>query len=176
MARGLNRVQIIGNLGADPEMRYTPSGSAVTNFRVAVSRNRRGQDGNMVDETEWFRVVAWDSGNYKLAEICNEYLRKGHKVYVEGRLQSRKYTDKDGIERTSVEIVATDMVMLSGRDEAADGGVGGGRGYEGNEGQRAPARPASAGGGGGSRAPQRPAPRQQQQNDDFDSDLDDVPF
>jgi single-strand DNA-binding protein len=171
MARGLNRVQIIGNLGADPEMRYTPSGSAVTNFRVAVSRNRRGQDGNMVDETEWFRVVAWDSGNYKLAEICNEYLRKGHKVYVEGRLQSRKYTDKDGVERTSVEIVATDMVMLSGRDEAPDGGMG-------DEG-RAPARPAAAGdggGGGGARAPQRPAPRQQQQNDDFDSDLDDVPF
>ena len=153
---------------------YTPSGSAVTNFRVAVSRNRRGQDGNMVDETEWFRVVAWDSGNYKLAEICNEYLRKGHKVYVEGRLQSRKYTDKDGVERTSVEIVATDMVMLSGRDEAPDG-AGGGRGDEGDEG-RAPARPAAAGGGGGSRAPQRPAPRPQQQNDDFDSDLDDVPF
>jgi len=177
MARGLNRVQIIGNLGADPEMRYTPSGSAVTNFRVAVSRNRRGQDGNMVDETEWFRVVAWDSGNYKLAEICNEYLRKGHKVYVEGRLQSRKYTDKDGVERTSVEIVATDMVMLSGRDEPGEGGMGGGRSYDGDEGRApAPARPAAAGGGGGGqRAPQRPAPRQQQ-NDDFDSDLDDVPF
>lgn len=172
MARGLNRVQIIGNLGADPEMRYTPSGSAVTNFRVAVSRNRRGADGNMVDETEWFRVVAWDSGNYKLAEICNEYLRKGHKVYVEGRLQSRKYTDKDGIERTSVEIVATDMVMLTGRDEAPDGGTGGGRGYGGGDEDRAPAR---QGGGGGQRAPQRP-PARQQQNDDFDSDLDDVPF
>jgi len=177
MPRGLNRVQIIGNLGADPEMRYTPSGSAVTNFRVAVSRNRRGADGNMVDETEWFRVVAWDSGNYKLAEICNEYLRKGHKVYVEGRLQSRKYTDKDGVERTSVEIVATDMVMLSGRDEPGEGGTGGGRSFDGDEGRApAPARPAAASGGGGSRAPQRPAPRQQQQNDDFDSDLDDVPF
>ncbi len=172
MPRGLNRVQIIGNLGADPEMRYTPSGSAVTNFRVAVSRNRRGQDGNMVDETEWFRVVAWDSGNYKLAEICNEYLRKGHKVYVEGRLQSRKYNDKDGVERTSVEIVATDMVMLSGRDEP---GEGGGRSFDGDEGGRPAARPAAAG-GGGQRAPQRPAPRQQQQNDEFDSDLDDVPF
>ncbi len=100
---------------------YTPSGSAVTNFRVAVSRNRRGADGNMVDETEWFRVVAWDSGNYKLAEICNEYLRKGHKVYVEGRLQSRKYTDKDGVERTSVEIIASEMIMLSGRDEDGEG-------------------------------------------------------
>jgi len=167
MARGLNRVQIIGNLGADPEMRYTPSGSAVTNFRVAVSRNRRGQDGNMVDETEWFRVVAWDSGNYKLAEICNEYLRKG-----------RKYIDKDGVERTSVEIVATDMVMLSGRDEPGEGGMGGGRSFDGDEGGRpAPRQAAASGGGdGGQRAPQRPAQRQQQQNDDFDSDLDDVPF
>lgn len=173
MARGLNKVQIIGNLGADPEMRYTPSGSAVTNFRVAVSRNRRGTDGNMIDETEWFRVVAWDSGSYKLAEICNEYLRKGHKVYVEGRLQSRKYTDKDGIERTSVEIVATDMVMLSGREEGGEFG-------QGNGGGRAPQRDAggddrgSRGGGGGNRAPQRPAARPA--NDDFDSDLDDVPF
>ena len=156
MARGLNRVQIIGNLGADPEMRYTPSGSAVTNFRVAVSRNRRGQDGNMIDETEWFRIVAWDSGNYKLAEICNEYLRKGHKVYVEGRLQSRKYTDKDGIERTSVEIVATDMVMLTGRDEAPDG-AGGGRGYDNDEGGRPAARPAASG-GGGQRPPATPGP------------------
>ena len=122
MVRGLNKVQIIGNLGADPEMRALPSGAGVTNFRVAVSRNRRGTDGNMVDETEWFRVVAFDSGGYKLAEICNQYLRKGHKVYVEGRLQSRKYTDKDGLERTSVEIIAGEMLMLSGRDE--DGGRG----------------------------------------------------
>jgi len=119
MARGLNRVQIIGNLGADPEMRSLPSGGGVTNFRVAVSRNRRGTDGNMVDETEWFRCVAFDSAGYKLAEICNQYLRKGHKVYVEGRLQTRKYTDKDGVERTSVE-----MVMLSGRDEDEGGGSG----------------------------------------------------
>ena len=124
MARGLNRVQIIGNLGADPEMRTIPSGSAVTNFRVAVSRNRRGTDGTMVDETEWFRVVAFDSGGYKLAETCNQYLRKGQKVYVEGRLQSRKYTDKDGVERSSVEIIAGEMLMLSGRDADEGRGTG----------------------------------------------------
>ncbi len=117
MARGLNKVQIIGNLGADPEMRSLPSGGGVTNFRVAVSRNRRGTDGTMVDETEWFRCVAFDSAGYKLAEICNQFLRKGQKVYVEGRLQSRKYADKDGVERTSVEIIASEMVMLSGREE-----------------------------------------------------------
>ncbi len=144
MARGLNKVQIIGNLGADPEMRSLPSGGGVTNFRVAVSRNRRGTDGNMVDETEWFRCVAFDSGGYKLAETCNQYLRKGHKVYVEGRLQTRKYTDKDGIERTAVEIIASEMVMLSGREE------GDGHGEVIGEPQRAPvasgARRAPAGG------------------------------
>src|SRR5215210_6353838 len=86
MARGLNKVQIIGNLGADPEMRSLPTGAGVTNFRVAVSRNRRGNDGNMAEETEWFRCVAFDSAGYKLAEICHQYLRKGQKVYVEGRL------------------------------------------------------------------------------------------
>ncbi len=179
MARGLNKVQIIGNLGADPEMRYTPSGSAVTNFRVAVSRNRRGQDGNMVDETEWFRVVAWDSGSYKLAEICNEYLRKGNKVYVEGRLQSRKYTNKDGIEQTSVEIVATDMVMLSGREDGEYGQGGGGgrapqRERDGGSDEQPMGRASGGNQGGGGRAPQRPAARPA--NDDFDSDLDDVPF
>jgi len=153
MAGGLNKVQIIGNLGADPEMRSLPSGGGVTNFRVAVSRNRRGTDGNMVDETEWFRCVAFDSGGYKLAEICNQYLRKGQKVYVEGRLQTRKYTDKDGIERTSVEIVVSDMVMLSGREE------GEGHGEAMGEPQRAPVA------SGARRAPAR--------NDDHE---DDVPF
>ena len=113
MVRGLNKVQIIGNLGRDPEMRYTPSGSAVTNFTVAVNRPRRGQDGNTIDETEWFRVVLWE----KLAETANEYLRKGNSVYVEGRLQSRKYTDKEGVERTSIEVVAHELLMLGGRNE-----------------------------------------------------------
>ncbi len=144
MVRGLNKVQIIGNLGADPEMHSLPSGGGVPNFRVAVSRNRRGPDGNMVDETEWFRCVAFDSAGYKLAEICNQFLRKGQKVYVEGRLQSRKYTDKDGVERTSVEIVAGEMLMLSGREE------GEGHGEALSAPQRTPvasgARKASAGG------------------------------
>lgn len=163
MARGLNKVMIIGNLGADPEMRYTPSGSAVTNFRVAVSRTRRGQDGNNVDETEWFRVVAWDSGNYKLAEICNEYLRKGSKVYVEGRLQSRKYTDKDGIERTSVEIVASDMQMLDSRADAEMGGRGAGMDDRGGAREMQPSAARSQG----------PARRPAEMDD---SDIDDVPF
>ncbi len=157
MARGLNKVQIIGNLGADPEMRFTPSGAAVTNFRVAVNRTRRGPDGNNVDETEWFRVVAWE----KLAETCNEYLRKGNSVYVEGRLQSRKYTDRDGVERTSVEIVANEMIMLGGRGEGGEMGAGMGTGAG------APV------GAGRSRGPSRVA---ETPDDSGDTDLDDVPF
>jgi single-strand DNA-binding protein len=160
MVRGLNKVQIIGNLGADPEMRYTPSGTAVTNFRVAVSRTRRGQDGNNIDETEWFRIVAWDTANYKLAEICDRYLRKGSKVYVEGRLQSRKYTDKDGIERTSVEIVANEMIMLDGRGETVDLGA------TDQVGARAGGQPANG--------PQRQQPRREEVEDD--KDIDELPF
>ena len=123
MARGLNRVQIIGNLGRDPEMRYTQGGQAVTNFTVAVNRNRRDQDGNASEDTEWFRVVAFD----KLGEIADQYLRKGGQVYVEGRLQGRKYTDREGVERTAVEVVAGDLVLLGGRraeGEAAPGSPG----------------------------------------------------
>lgn len=114
MARGLNRVQLIGNLGADPELRYTAGGQAVTHFRVAVNRQRRDQQGNAVEETAWFRVVASD----KLAELADQYLRKGRQVFVEGRLQSRKYTDREGIERTAVEVIAGDLVLL-GRGEGA---------------------------------------------------------
>lgn len=172
MARGLNKVQIIGNLGADPEMRYTPSGTAVTNFRVAVSRRVRGADGNFNDETEWFRVVTWD----KLAETCNEYLRRGQSVYVEGRLQTRKYLDKENIERTSVEIVANEMIMLGGRGDAAgeQGLAGAGAGGAGME---------SRGGGGAravaparSAAPSRQPQRGSNADDDPDTDIDELPF
>ncbi len=110
-------MQIIGHLGADPELRSTPGGQAMTTFRVAVNRTRRDQDGPASDETEWFRVVAFD----KLGEIANEYLAKGRACYVEGRLQSRKYTDREGVERTAVEVVASDLVLLGGRGE--DGGA-----------------------------------------------------
>ncbi len=89
MAKDLNRVQLTGHLGADPEMRYTAQGSAVTTFRVASNRTWRDKDGNPHEETEWFRIVAWD----KLAELCNQYLAKGSRVYVEGRIQTRKYPD-----------------------------------------------------------------------------------
>jgi single-strand DNA-binding protein len=113
MAKDLNKVQLTGYLGADPEMRYTAQGSAVTNFRVASGRTWKDRDGNPHDDTEWFRIVAWD----KLGEICNQYLTKGTRVYVEGRLQTRKYTDREGQERYTSEVIAQDMIILSSRSE-----------------------------------------------------------
>ncbi|ABY34103.1 MAG TPA: single-stranded DNA-binding protein [Chloroflexus aurantiacus] len=113
MAKDLNKVQLTGHLGADPEMRYTAQGSAVTTFRVASNRTWRDKDGNTHEETEWFRVVAWD----KLGEICNQYLTKGTRVYVEGRLQTRKWTDRDGQDRYTTEVIAQDMIILSPKGE-----------------------------------------------------------
>jgi single-strand DNA-binding protein len=113
MSRGLNKVQIIGHLGRDPEMRYTPSGRPVTTFTVAVSRSWNTVDGERHSETEWFNVVAW--GN--LAEICKQYLNKGQQVYIEGRLQTRRWDDKEGTKHTSVEVVANEMMMLGERRE-----------------------------------------------------------
>jgi single-strand DNA-binding protein len=108
MTRGLNKVMIIGNLGRDPEMRYTPSGRPVTNLRVASSRSWKTTEGERKTETEWFSVVAWGS----LAEICNQYLKKGQQVYIEGRLQTRYWEDNDGNKQSRTEIVANEMVML----------------------------------------------------------------
>ena len=117
MSRGLNKVMIIGHLGKDPEMRYTPSGRPVTTYTVAVSRSWNSADGERHTETEWFNVVAW--GN--LAEICKQYLTKGQQVYIEGRLQTRRWDDKEGQKHTSVEIVANEMMMLGDRREANHG-------------------------------------------------------
>ncbi len=113
MSRGLNKVQIIGHLGRDPEMRYTPSGRPVTTFTVAVSRTWNTVDGERHNETEWFNIVAW--GN--LAEICKQYLNKGQQVYIEGRLQTRRWDDKEGVKHTSVEVVANEMMMLGERSD-----------------------------------------------------------
>lgn len=113
MGRGLNKIMIIGHLGRDPEMRYTPSGKPVTTFTVATSRTWNSSDGERHTDTEWFNVVCW--GN--LAEICKQYLAKGQQVYVEGRLQTRRWEDTDGNKHTSVEIVASEMMMLGDRRE-----------------------------------------------------------
>lgn len=113
MSRGLNKVMIIGHLGRDPEMRYTPSGRPVTTFTVAVSRSWNTVDGERHTETEWFNIVAWSN----LAEICKQYLYKGQQVFIEGRLQTRRWEDKEGQKHTSVEVVANEMMMLGDRRE-----------------------------------------------------------
>ena len=118
MAGGLNKVMIIGNVGRDPEMRYTPSGSAVTSFSVAVSRRWTTPDNQQRDETEWFNVVAWD----KLAETCNQLITKGRKVYIEGRLQTRSWEGQDGQKRYRTEVVAMNMLLLDPRQQGGGGG------------------------------------------------------
>ena len=125
MARGVNKVILVGNLGADPDTKYMPSGSALTNISVATTDSWKDkQTGEKVEKTEWHRVVAFD----RLAEIMAEYLRKGSQVYIEGQLQTRKWQDKDGNDRYSTEIRARDMQMLGGRGGDTGGGFqGGGR-------------------------------------------------
>jgi single-strand DNA-binding protein len=108
--RSLNKVLLLGNIGRDPEVRYTASGKAVATFTLATSQRWRDQDGNDQERTEWHRVVAWG----RLGEICGEYLSKGKQVFIEGRIQSRDWEDQDGNKRTTVEVIANDMIMLGG--------------------------------------------------------------
>jgi len=113
MARGLNKVMLIGSVGRDPEMRYTPSGKAVTAFCLACSRNWVTSAGERREATEWFNIVAWGS----LAEICGQHLRKGSRAYVEGRLQTRRWDNAEGQTCYRTEVVANEMVILDRRDE-----------------------------------------------------------
>jgi single-strand DNA-binding protein len=114
----MNKIMLIGNLGRDPEMNYTPSGVAVTRFSLAVNRVTKSASGERQEETQWFNIVAFQ----KLAETCNTYLHKGSKVFIEGRLQTRKYTDNSGIERTAVEVIANEMEMLTPKERQAESG------------------------------------------------------
>ncbi len=107
----LNKIMLIGNLGRDPEMSYTPNGTAVTKFSLAVNRITKADTGEKQKETEWFNIVAWR----QLAETCNAYLHKGSKVFIEGRLTQRKYTDKNGNERIAVDVIANEMQMLDSK-------------------------------------------------------------
>lgn len=114
----LNKIMLIGNLGRDPEMTYTPNGKAITKFTMAVNRRTRDREtGDRREETTWFSIVAWD----QLAETCNNYLHKGSKVYIEGRMGSRKYTDKDGVERTVWDVTAENMEMLDPKGTGPSG-------------------------------------------------------
>lgn len=117
MARSLNKVQLIGNLTRDPEMKYTPSGSAVCTFSLATNRDWKTETGEKKDEVEYHRIVVWG----KLAEICGQYLKRGSKAYIEGRIQSRKWQTKEGEERTTFEIVASDLLMLDSKGGAVSG-------------------------------------------------------
>lgn len=118
MARSLNKVMLIGNLGKDPELRYTTAGVAVATFTIATNESWKDQDGNLQEKTEWHNIVAWR----KLAEICGEWLKKGKKVYVEGRLQTRNYDDKNtGTKRYITEVVVDNMIMLDGKGSAGEG-------------------------------------------------------
>jgi len=164
----VNKVILLGNLGRDPETRYTTGGDAVTNLNIATSEQWKDKNGEKQERTEWHRVVLFG----RQAEIAGEYLKKGRSVYIEGRLQTRKYTDKDGVEKYSTEIVGDRMQLIGGAREGGGGddempGGGGGGG-----GARPPSRGSGSGGGGG----QRPAgggggPKKGP--DDFD---DDIPF
>jgi single-strand DNA-binding protein len=116
MTRGLNKVMLIGRLGQEPEMRYTPSGRPLTKLQVAVNRSWKSADGEKKTETEWFNIVAWG----KLAEICNQYLSKGQQVYIEGRLHTRQWQDDEGNNHSSVEVIAKEMLMLNSKPSDQD--------------------------------------------------------
>jgi len=116
MTRGLNKVMLIGRLGQEPEMRYTPSGRPLTKLQVAVNRSWKSSDGEKKTETEWFNIVAWG----KLAEICNQYLSKGQQVYIEGRLHTRQWQDDEGNNHSSVEVIAQEMLMLDSKSGEQD--------------------------------------------------------
>ena len=172
----VNKVILIGNCGRDPEVRYTPSGTAICNVSVATSSRRKDKtSGESIEDTQWHRVTFYD----RLAEIAGEYLKKGKPVYIEGRLKYGKYTDKDGIERNTVDIVAEQMQMLGGRDGGGGGGDEGGGGsggrylaprdgVDGNEDR--PARPSAR---PAPRPAPAPAPKASTGFDDMD---DDIPF
>ena len=131
----INKVILIGNLGGAPEVRYTPSGRAVASFRIATTEQWTGKDGEKESRTEWHRIVAWA----RLGEICGEYLSKGSRVYIEGRLQTRKWKDQSGNDRYTTEIVAREMKMLSPRTSGGGGEHGGsGAGYGGDSFQEPP--------------------------------------
>ena len=153
----VNKVIIIGNLGRDPETRYMPDGGAITNISVATTDKWKDKSGEMQEKTEWHRVAFFG----KLAEIAGEYLKKGSQVYVEGRLQTRKWQDKDGQDKYTTEIVANQMQMLGSRQ-----GMGGGAGAERE-------MPAEREGGGAPKAAAKPAAKSGGKFDDFE---DDIPF
>ncbi|MCW0377092.1 single-stranded DNA-binding protein [Xanthomonas sacchari] len=172
MARGINKVILVGNLGNDPDTKYTQAGMAITRISLATTSVRKDRDGNQQERTEWHRVVFFG----KLGEIAGEYLRKGSSVYVEGSIRYDKYTGQDGVEKYSTDIVADEMQMLGGRGEGGGGGMGGGDRPQRSAPPRQERSGMGGGGGGQDYAPRRqqPAPQQSAPMDDFADD--DIPF
>jgi single-strand DNA-binding protein len=166
----VNKVILVGNCGRDPEIRYLPSGQAVANVSVATSSRRKDKNsGETIEDTQWHRVTFYD----RLAEIAGEYVKKGQPIYVEGRLKYGKYTDQAGVEKNTVDIIATEMQLLGkregmggpGPDDGGGGGGGGGGGYSRPAPASRPAPPA-----------QRPAPAAARPASGFDDMDDDIPF
>jgi len=172
MARGVNKVILVGNLGNDPEVKYTQGGMAICSLSLATTSVRKDKDGNQQERTEWHRVKLFG----KLGEIAGEYLKKGRQVYIEGSIRYDKYTGQDGVEKYTTDIIADEMQMLGGG--GGEAGAGGGRGEFRGGGERQ-ARPAGGGGYGGGRqdsAPRREAPPAK--SNDFADEFadDDIPF
>lgn len=160
MSRSVNKAIIVGNLGADPEIRSIASGTRVANISVATSRRWTDRSGAQQEKTEWHRIVLWD----KLADVAERFLKKGDSVYVEGEIEYRSYEDKDGVTKYMTEIRARELVMLGGRE--GGGGGGGGMGSSGNFPSRRP-------------APAKTSPRAEESYDDFETKFpedDDLPF
>ena len=164
----VNKAILVGNLGKDPDLRYTPAGTAVATFSMATTERYKDRDGNRQEKTEWHNIVAWR----QLAEICGKYLHKGKQVYIEGRIQTRSYDDRDGNKRYITEIVADQMQMLGSRDDNQGGGYGGGQGYAqgGQQGTNS----------AGQQSPQQPQQPQQKQQGGFEEPAfnpdDEIPF
>lgn len=169
----VNKVILVGNCGRDPEIRYLPSGQAVANVSVATSSRRKDRNsGETVEDTQWHRVTFYD----RLAEIAGEYVKKGRPIYVEGRLKYGKYTDQSGVERNTVDIIATELQLLGGREGMGGGndeGGGGGGGYAPRAASGGAGRPAAA---APRQAPAAPAPAPARQSSGFDDMDDDIPF
>ena len=174
MARGINKVILVGNLGNDPDTKYTQGGMAVTTISLATTSVRKDRDGNTQERTEWHRVKMFG----KLGEIAAEYLRKGSQVYIEGSIRYDKYTGQDGVEKYSTDIIADEMQMLGGRGEGGGGGAQRSQRSEGGEGGDGGGQRGGGSYGGGQRqggsGGSRPAPSSPPPSDDFSDD--DIPF
>jgi single-strand DNA-binding protein len=179
--RGVNKVILVGNLGNDPEVRYMPNGNAVANLSLATSESWKDQQGQQQEKTEWHRITMYR----KLAEIAGQYLKKGSQIYIEGKLQTRKWQDQQGNDKYTTEVIADQLQMLGGRNE---GGQGGGNNYQrpqndnmNQEYQQMPRNNSGQGNQGGQapqgrpnqQQPQKTPPKMDEPNFDFD---DDIPF